>query len=56
VELDDGTTVVADAAYLRRSVVDPQAQLVEGYTVFMPTVDLNADEVDAIVAYIEELS
>ena len=55
VELDDGTSVVADAAYLERSIVEPQAQVARGYTIVMPRVDLTSDEVSAIVTYIQEL-
>ena len=32
VTLDDGSTVVADDAYIRRSITDPDAQRVAGYT------------------------
>lgn len=55
VTLEDGREVVADTAYLRHSILDPGADLVEGYTTKMPQVDLTDDEVDALVAYIEEL-
>lgn len=55
VELDDGTTVVADDAYLHRSITDPAAEKVTGYTIAMPDNALSADEIDAVVAYIQEL-
>lgn len=55
VELEDGRQVTADVAYLRRSILEPDAEIVAGYTVAMPQVALTSDEVDAIVAYIEEL-
>ena len=55
VELDDGTTVVADDNYLRRSISDPQAEQVAGYTVLMPTNKLAPGEVDAVIAYIKDL-
>jgi cytochrome c oxidase subunit 2 len=29
--LDDGTTVIADDEYLRSSIINPNAQIVEGY-------------------------
>lgn len=54
-ELDDGSTVVADAAYLRRSIADPQADVVEGFDVPMPEPSLSADEIADIVAYLESL-
>ncbi|MGD0674198.1 MAG: cytochrome c oxidase subunit II [Polyangiaceae bacterium] len=37
VKLTDGSTVVADEAYLTRSMMDPQAQVVDGYKPVMPT-------------------
>jgi len=55
VELEDGTTVVADAAYLRRSIADPGEDVVAGTTVNMPTNQLTDDEIDLVVAYIQEL-
>lgn len=56
VELDDGTTVTADEDYLRRAIVDPGAEVVEGYGIPMPEVSLTDDEVDALVTYIETLA
>jgi cytochrome c oxidase subunit 2 len=55
VELDDGTTVVADEDYLVRSIVDPNAQIVDGYSLRMPQVSLSDDEVAKLVQYIQEL-
>jgi len=55
VTLEDGSEVVADTEYLRRSIVDPQAEIVSGYSVTMPAAVLTEDEVDALVAYIEAL-
>ena len=56
VELDDGTTVVADEAYLTRSIVDPGAEKVDGYAVDMPDYpSLDDDDIAAIVAYIRTL-
>jgi cytochrome c oxidase subunit 2 len=55
VTLADGSTVVADDAYLRRSITDPDAERVEGYAVNMPSTDLDVDEIEAVLAYIREL-
>lgn len=55
VELEDGTTVLADTEYIRRSIVDPKAQIAAGYTISMPLTTLTEAEIDAVVAYIEEL-
>lgn len=57
VSLADGTSVVADDDYLRRSITDPQAQIPAGYTVRMPTNTLlTPEQIDAIVAYINALA
>ncbi|MFV0258070.1 MAG: c-type cytochrome [Acidimicrobiales bacterium] len=56
VELADGSTVVADAGYLRQSITDPGSQQVAGFTIVMPPSNLDPSQVDAVVAYIEELS
>jgi cytochrome c oxidase subunit 2 len=55
VELDDGSTVVADDEYLTRAITDPQADVVAGFNVNMPDNDLSDDEVASIVAYLREL-
>lgn len=53
VELTDGSVVTVDRAYLERAITEPQADLVAGYTLRMPKVDLSDDEIDAVIAYIE---
>lgn len=55
VELDDGTTVVADEEYLTRSILEPNAQIVKGYNGIMPERALDDDQVAAIVAYLQEI-
>ena len=55
VTLTDGSTVVADDEYVRRSITDPDAQRVEGYAVNMPANDLEPGEIEAVLAYIREL-
>ncbi len=55
VTLSTGSVVVADEAYLRRSILHPQAQLVKGYTVRMPTIDLSTAQLNQLVGYIESL-
>jgi cytochrome c oxidase subunit II len=56
VELDDGSTVVADEEYLTRAITDPGADIVAGFDVEMPDNDLSDEEVASIVAYIREVS
>ena len=55
VTLTDGSTVVADDEYIRRSITDPGAERVEGYAVNMPTNGLDDDEIEAVLTYIREL-
>ena len=49
----DGSSVVADEAYLKRSIHDPNAQVVQGFAPIMPKVEVSEDELAALVAYIE---
>ncbi len=55
VKLRDGSTVVADAAYIRRSILQPEAQVVAGYGAVMPAFDPSDKEIAEITAYIEAL-
>lgn len=58
VRLQGGTTVVADDTYLRNSILNPQAQLVENYPPIMPTFQgqVTEDQLMQLVAYIKSLS
>lgn len=56
VELADGTTVVADTAYLTRAIANPSADLVADYNLKMPANALTDAEIADIVAFIETLS
>jgi cytochrome c oxidase subunit 2 len=57
VALDDGTTAVADEAYLRESILQPKAKIVAGFQPVMPELqgELTDEEVAALVAYIKTL-
>lgn len=55
VELEDGTTLVVDEAYVRRSITDPGAQVVAGFDLRMPTFGLSESEVDRLVDYVRSL-
>lgn len=55
-ELEDGSVVVMDEAYVRESIVDPNAKLVKGYLPVMSSYAWLADEeIDALVAFIREI-
>jgi len=60
VTLDDDTTVVADADYLRRSIVETNAEIVKGFPAsVMPGIykdTLSEEQIDALVEYIKSLA
>ena len=51
--LIDGTVVVADNEYLMRAIMEPNAEIVAGYSLRMPSNRLDLDQVNAVIAYIE---
>ncbi len=56
VELADGTTVVADDAYIARSIKDPMSQVVKGFAPAMPPYSTLSDQdIADIIAYIKTL-
>lgn len=58
VELDDGTTVVADDDYLRTSIICSKTQVVDGYLDNMPIYEgeISAAELEDLLAYLHDLS
>jgi cytochrome c oxidase subunit 2 len=56
-KMSDGSTLVADEAYLTKSMMDPMAQLVAGYAPIMPTYQgrLAPAEIGALLEYIKSL-
>ena len=60
VTLDDDTTVVADEAYLRRAIVETDAEVVKGFPAsVMPDIygdTLSEEQIDALVEYIKVLA
>ena len=59
VTLTDGSTVIADDAYLLRAIVDPNTEVVAGFEPGLMQADLDTllsrEELLAIVAYIKSL-
>ncbi|MFH5831537.1 cytochrome c oxidase subunit II [Halalkalibaculum sp. DA3122] len=55
--LADGTTVTVDENYLRESILDPGAHIVEGYSNVMPPYQgvLSDEQINAIIEYIKTL-
>ncbi len=56
VTLADGSTLVADTAYLTRAIADPSADIVADYNLRMPANGLSDAEIADIVAFIETLA
>ncbi|PYV16772.1 MAG: cytochrome c oxidase subunit II [Acidobacteria bacterium] len=58
VSLSDGSTVVADDAYIRESILAPSAKIVAGYQPIMPTFQgqISEEQILDLLAYIKSLS
>ena len=58
VELEGGTKLIADEAYIRESIVLPQAKIVKGFLPIMPTFQGMASEEQLLqlIAYVKSLS
>jgi cytochrome c oxidase subunit 2 len=57
VELRDGRRVTADARYIRRSILDPDADVVAGFDPIMPTFrgQVTDEELFQLIAYIKSI-
>jgi cytochrome c oxidase subunit 2 len=53
--LADGSTVVADDAYLRESIEKPEAKVVKGFEPNMPEMPMSPEEMQAIIDYLKAL-
>jgi cytochrome c oxidase subunit II len=58
VQLQDGRIITADENYIRESILDPGAKIVNGFKPVMPTFQglVNEEQVNALVAYVKSLS
>ncbi len=54
-KLKSGATITADDAYLRESIVNPSAKIVDGFDDVMPKPEVTGEEVDVILKYLENL-
>jgi cytochrome c oxidase subunit 2 len=56
--LEDGRTVTADENYIRESILDPGAKIVNGFKPVMPTFQglVSEEQLNALVAYVKSLS
>lgn len=57
VTLADGSEVIADEAYIRDSILEPQKQLVSGYQPIMPSYSgqVSEEEILQLISYIQSL-
>ena len=58
VELQGGGTAVVDEAYIRESIVNPQAKIVAGFQPIMPTFQglVSEEQLLQLIAYVKSLS
>jgi cytochrome c oxidase subunit 2 len=58
VELQDGRSVLADEAYIRESIVNPQAKIVAGFQPIMPTFQglVSEEQLLQLISYVRSLS
>lgn len=56
--MSDGSKVIMDENYIRESILDPRAKLVDGYEPVMPTFQgaLKDRQIDALIAFIKSLN
>ncbi len=52
----DGSSATVDADYIRESILEPDARIVEGFQPAMPPYNFTQDELAAIVAYMRSLA
>lgn len=55
--MQDGSTVIADEAYLRESILNPRARIAAGFLPIMPTYQgqINEEELVELIAYLKSL-
>ncbi|MEE9424603.1 MAG: cytochrome c oxidase subunit II [Methylococcales bacterium] len=54
--LADGSTVTVDKAYIKESILDPGASVIEGYSPIMSAYQLSDKEIAALIAFTTSLS
>src|SRR5271165_1819616 len=56
--LEDGRTITADENYVRESILDPTAKIVNGFKPVMPTFQgiVSDEQLNALVAYVKSLA
>ena len=54
-KMSDGSVITVDDAYLRESILHPDAKIVDGYDDLMPEPTLTDQEVDEIIQYLKTI-
>ena len=54
-KLNNGDSVLVDEAFLKQSITDPGATVIQGYSPIMPPYQLSPEQLDAIVAFTKSL-
>lgn len=54
-KLADGSSVTVDEDFLKESIVNPNATIIDGFSPIMPPYDLTDEQLDALVAYTKSL-
>ena len=54
--LTTGASVVVDEAFLRESIVNPNATIIQGYPAIMPALKLSKQELNGLLVYIKSQS
>src|SRR3954469_12227071 len=55
IKLQGGATITADEAYLRESILKPDAKIADGFDDLMPKAELTDEEVNQILDYLKTL-
>lgn len=48
-------TIIVDEEYIRRSILEPQADIVKGFPAVMPVLPLSKEDVDGVIEYLKIL-
>lgn len=55
VTLEDSSTVTADEEYIRTAILEPNAQVREGFQPIMPAFELSDEEIEQVIAFMQTL-
>src|SRR3954469_24587521 len=55
IKLKGGATITADEAYLRESILQPEAKITDGFDDLMPKPELTEEELKQIIEYLKTL-